>query len=52
MVQAAPGSAIAKAFVEVAERLVLEIEEDNAAEGDGLVIDRSGGVNRHLPIAR
>jgi ATP-binding protein involved in chromosome partitioning len=52
VVQASPGSAIAKAFVELADRLVERIEADNAGAGDGLVIDRSGGVNRRLPISR
>lgn len=52
LVQASPGSAMAKAFVEVADRLVEQLERDNAAAAGGLVIDRSGGVNRHLPISR
>ncbi len=51
VVQAAPGSPIARAFVEVAERLVEQCDRANAAQG-GLEIDRSGGVNRHLPITR
>jgi ATP-binding protein involved in chromosome partitioning len=49
VVQAAPGSPAAKAFVEVAEQLV---ESLRAQEGGVLDIDRSGGQNRHLPIAR
>jgi len=52
VVQAAPGSPIAQAFVEVAERLVAEVELSNAEQGGDLTIDRSGGKNRHLPIAR
>jgi ATP-binding protein involved in chromosome partitioning len=52
VVQAAPGSPIAQAFVAVAERLVEQIELANQAQGGGLTIDRSGGKNRHLPIAR
>jgi len=52
VVQASPGSQSAKAFAELAERLVEQIEADNAKASGGLVIDRSGGVNRHLPIAR
>ncbi len=53
VVQAAPSSAIATAFVEVAERLAGRITAQNLQrEGAGLVIDRSGGKNRHLPIAR
>ncbi|HEX6275756.1 MAG TPA: Mrp/NBP35 family ATP-binding protein [Polyangiaceae bacterium] len=48
--EAAPGSSAGKAFVEVAERLVGELR---AREGGGTVtIDRSGGVNRRLPISR
>lgn len=53
VVQAAPESPVAKAFVEVAERLAGRITAQNVErEGAGLVIDRSGGKNRHLPIAR
>jgi ATP-binding protein involved in chromosome partitioning len=49
IVQAAPGSPAARAFVEVAEQLV---ESLRAQEGGVLSIDRSGGQNKHLPIAR
>lgn len=52
LVQASPGSAMAKAFVEVADRLIERLDQDNRAAAGGLVIDRSGGVNRHLPITR
>ncbi|MCK6533945.1 MAG: Mrp/NBP35 family ATP-binding protein [Polyangiaceae bacterium] len=52
LVQASPGSAMAKAFVEVADRLIERLDDDNRAAAGGLVIDRSGGVNRHLPITR
>lgn len=53
VVQAAPHSSIAVALLEIADRLVSEIESVNAASaGPGLSIDRSGGVNRHLPISR
>ena len=52
VVQAAPGSAIARAFIEIAERLVERVSTLNAEQQGGLVIDRSGGVNRRLPIAR
>jgi ATP-binding protein involved in chromosome partitioning len=52
IVQAAPESAVAKAFTEVALRLAGRISAHNLAEGRGLVIDRSGGKNKHLPIAR
>ncbi|HEY8946015.1 MAG TPA: Mrp/NBP35 family ATP-binding protein [Polyangiaceae bacterium] len=50
IVQASPGSPTAQAFVRVAEALVGAL---NAREEGGLLnIDRSGGQNRHLPIAR
>jgi len=50
VVQAAPESETAKAFVAVAMKLA-----ENLAGGEsdaGFSIDRSGGVNRRLPIAR
>lgn len=47
-----PESAAARAFFELGERLGRRISEENAASGDDLTIDRSGGRNRHLPIAR
>jgi len=49
IVQASPGSASARAFAAVAERLVSRLAAQTAS---GLTIDRSGGVNKHLPIAR
>ena len=50
IVEASPGSASAKAFCEIAAALALRLE---AATAPGAVsIDRSGGVNKHLPIAR
>jgi ATP-binding protein involved in chromosome partitioning len=50
IVEASPGSESARAFVNVAERLVARLAE---LESPGAVsIDRSGGVNKHLPIAR
>jgi ATP-binding protein involved in chromosome partitioning len=52
VVQAAPGSPIANSFVAVAERVVERLLEMNEAAGGSLVIDRSGGVNRRLPLAR
>ena len=52
VVQASPGSAIAKAFVDVSERLAEAVDESNRAAGGTLEIDRAGGVNRRLPIAR
>ena len=53
VVQAEPQSAIGQAFVELALKLVDQISAANEAGGGGLLnIDRSGGVNRHLPISR
>jgi ATP-binding protein involved in chromosome partitioning len=52
VVQASPGSEIAKAFVSVAERLIERASAQNAGDSGDLVIDRSGGTNRHLPITR
>ena len=53
VVQAAPGSAIAKAFVEVAEQLSDRVSAHNASKFGPLTIDRSGGKGPlHLPIAR
>ena len=49
VVQAAPGSPTARAFVEVAERLVESLRSQDAGV---VTIDRSGGQNKHLPIAR
>jgi len=50
LVEAAPLSPTARAFVHVAERLL----ESLRSQGDSalLDIDRSGGQNRHLPITR
>jgi ATP-binding protein involved in chromosome partitioning len=50
LVEAQPGSAAGKAFIEVAERLLGEIRAQGGATT--LSIDRSGGVNRRLPISR
>lgn len=50
IVEAAPGSGVGKAFVEVAERLVEELR--GRAGGGVVTIDRSGGTNRRLPISR
>lgn len=51
VVQASPGSDVARALVSAAEGLVEQLLA--AADGVGpLTIDRSGGSNRHLPIAR
>ncbi len=51
VVQSNPGSETAKAFVAIAEKLFTSINQA-APGGAALHIDRSGGVNRHLPISR
>ncbi|HEX4474446.1 MAG TPA: Mrp/NBP35 family ATP-binding protein [Polyangiaceae bacterium] len=50
IVAASPGSETAKAFLGVAERLTERVAE--LAAPSAVTIDRSGGVNKHLPIAR
>jgi ATP-binding protein involved in chromosome partitioning len=50
LVEAAPNSVAGQAFLGVAERLVEELRATGSAAG--LTIDRSGGVNRRLPISR
>ena len=50
LVEAQPGSVAGKAFMEVAERLVEELQDQGGA--GAVSIDRSGGVNRRLPISR
>ena len=50
VVQAAPESETARSFVAVATKLVENLEQSEPEAG--LLIDRSGGVNRRLPIAR
>jgi ATP-binding protein involved in chromosome partitioning len=50
IVEASPGSDAGKAFLSVAERLVEVLR--GTGGGGALVIDRSGGVNRRLPISR
>jgi len=50
VVQAAPESETAQAFVAVATKLLETLEQSEPEAG--LLIDRSGGVNRRLPIAR
>jgi len=52
VVQAAPESLIARAFVDVAERRMTRVTAHDLARGGGLKIDRSGGAMRHLPIFR
>jgi ATP-binding protein involved in chromosome partitioning len=51
-VQAAPGTPIAEAFQSVAERMADRASVVNAERMPRLTIDRTGGKNRHLPIAR
>jgi ATP-binding protein involved in chromosome partitioning len=50
LVEAQPGSVAGKAFMQVAERLVTELQDQGGA--GAVSIDRSGGVNRRLPISR
>lgn len=52
LVQASPASEIAGVFMQVAERLAEQIERCNSENQAPLSIDRSGGVNRRLPITR
>jgi ATP-binding protein involved in chromosome partitioning len=52
VVEAAPTSPAGKAFLLLAERFLETLETGGEPEGDNLVIDRSGGTNRHLPVAR
>jgi len=51
VVKSEPNSPGAIPFFEVAERLGQRIAEENAVGAEVLTIDRSGGKNRHLPIA-
>src|SRR5688572_20479163 len=50
VVQAAPGSPAAQAFISVAETLIESLLGSDVAAP--VAIDRSGGQNRRLPIAR
>jgi ATP-binding protein involved in chromosome partitioning len=50
VVEAAPGSPPAEAFMQVARSLIASLHA--RAESSVLTIDRSGGQNRHLPITR
>jgi ATP-binding protein involved in chromosome partitioning len=52
VVEAAPDSSIAHAFMAVAERLAARVSAQNVERGGVLKIDRTGGAQRHLPIAR
>jgi ATP-binding protein involved in chromosome partitioning len=52
VVKSDPNSSGALAFFELAERLGQRISKENAGQAEELLIDRSGGKNRYLPIAR
>jgi ATP-binding protein involved in chromosome partitioning len=52
VVQAAPGSDVAVALTKVAEEIADRACVMNASRTKTVEIDRSGGKNRHLPIAR
>jgi ATP-binding protein involved in chromosome partitioning len=52
VVEAAPESAIARSFMDLAERLAARVTAEDVERGAGLKIDRSGGTMRHLPIFR
>jgi ATP-binding protein involved in chromosome partitioning len=52
VVEAAPQSAIALCFQEIARKLAQRLAEANQNAAGTPTIDRSGGVNRHLPITR
>jgi hypothetical protein len=53
VVEAAPESPVARSFNEIALRLAGRVSARNVETGGvGLKIDRGGGKNRHLPIAR
>jgi ATP-binding protein involved in chromosome partitioning len=51
IVQASPGSEVSKAFVAIADRLVERVH-GAGKRAEAVPIDRSGGVNRRLPISR
>lgn len=50
--RAAPDSAIAKSFGDLAGALACRIGAHNAKRGGGLKIDRSGGKQKFLPLVR
>ena len=52
IVRAAPDCEVAESFREVARKVMDRASAANAARAPKLTIDRSGGTNRHLPIAR
>ncbi len=52
IVQALPTAPVSAAFLDLARRLADEVDKRQVSVDDTLQIDRTGGVNRHLPIAR
>ena len=50
--QAAPESSVGRAFMQLAATLAGKISVHNLGREGTLRIDRTGGVNRHLPIMR
>jgi len=52
VVQAAPESAIGRAFIQVARELAAKVSVHNLSRGGSLRIDRTGGQQRFLPIVR
>lgn len=52
VVEKDPNSPAASAFFDLAERLARRVAEHNRSTGSTLIIDRSGGKNRHLPVTR
>jgi len=52
VVMAVPDSEVSGKYFALAERLAARVDEENRSAGADLVIDRSGGQNRHLPVAR
>ncbi len=52
VVEAAPESDVAKAFLAVAERVMARATAQNIERGGALKIARSGGTQKHLPIMR
>ncbi len=52
VVEAAPESPVGRAFLELGRKLAGRVSAQNVGRSGGLRIDRSGGVQRHLPIAR
>jgi len=52
VVEADRGSPSTLAFLQVADALIERVKAQNASHDGDLTIDRSGGTNRHLPVAR